>query len=140
MSCDWPKHKLSDGVFGPTARGRTYKPVGYHGKNAAANKHKSRWAIPQNGQFEVFKMGDENDWRLDNPGPIVSHYAGGSCKLGEDDERLSFFPTPANANDPWHGYPVHSSELPECDTLFEAWYRMNNIDLNVYRKLLRGQL
>ena len=62
-----------------------------------------------------------------------------SVVLGKDDEeRLAFFPKPKNDSDPWHGYPIDSSELGE--KLIEYWHDNQLISDITYVRLSRHEL
>ena len=57
--------------------------------------------------------------------------------LGKDnEERIAFFPdTEAN---PWHGYPISSSEISE--EIIKSWKNSPNISTRNYRSLLKREI
>lgn len=141
MSYKFPKVKLNkDGLFGPTTMSHFYKPIHYHNKAALANSNKTKWVLKQDEQFEVFKISDEAEWLCPTNRGLFSILTNGEVVLGSNEERLSFFPTPSNQSDPWHGYPVESGEYEPCSELIEKWLKNSVIDNRIHIKILRGQL
>jgi len=96
--------------------------------------------LKKNEQFEVFKVSDENKWECNSNDGIFSILSNGEIILGENEERLAFFPKPTNTNDAWHGYPIVSSEYEPSETLVDKWLEDEIIDNRVYIKLLKGQI
>jgi hypothetical protein len=84
----------------------------------------------------VFNYGDERNWMDVQARGIFSFC--NKCKdvIGENGERLAFFPKPMNENDPWHGYPVFSDEI-EDENLVESWANAGEIDVTTKQRLLR---
>lgn len=125
--------KMVNGMYGPTLFGHYYKPAYYHnaraknpskkGKKAKAlkdNNVKTKWAIQQWEQYDVFRDADEGQWIDNIKKGLFSFRDNGNKILGENGERLAFFPTPPNKIDAWHGYPVKSKELLD-DDLIVKW-------------------
>lgn len=82
-----------------------------HNQIAAPRKDKTRWIISESHQFCIFEEADIND-RSTPDGLFGLHIVDGKLQtLGENGEKLGFFPTPANMIDPWHGYPEKSLQL-----------------------------
>lgn len=141
MSYKFPKRRLNkDGLFGPTTENHYYKPVNYHNKAAAPNRHKTTWVLNQHEQFEVFRVSDENKWFCKNSKGLFSILENGKLIMGSNEERLSFFPKPINTTDPYHGYPVDSSEYEPCTELVDKWLDDKVIDDRLHIKILKGQI
>jgi hypothetical protein len=141
MKYKFPKIKQnSDETFGPTKIGHFYKPLFYHNKSAKKNSDKTRWVLKKNEQFEVFKVSDEGNWECNSNNGNFSILSNGDIILGENEERLAFFPKPSNTSDVWHGYPVESSKYEPSETLVDKWLEDEVIDDRVYIKILKGQI
>jgi len=141
MSYKFPIIKLNkDRLFGPTAENHFYEPVAYHNKTAAANKHKTTWKLKQNEQFEVFRVSDESKWFCNERKGLFSILDNGDVVMGSNEERLSFFPSPVNTTDPYHGYPVDSGEYEISTDLVDKWLEDKIIDKRLHIKILKGQL
>jgi hypothetical protein len=134
-----PNHKRNkDGRYGPTTRSHYYQPVGYHGRGATNSSQKTRWALKEGQQFEVFRVCDEPWWH--SGGGLFSIMNGGSVVLGENGERLGRFPDPQNQADPWHGYPVFSADYLPDESLLDQWVATQVIPDHVRTKIERGRL
>ena len=109
MAYNYPKVVRNvDGTFGPTIVHHYYKPVGYHNRGAAKRVDKSKWRLKLNEQYEVFRLADEGDWMDAESEGLYSIVDKGKEVLGENSERIAFFPKPQNDADPWHGYPKNN--------------------------------
>lgn len=135
MAYNYPKVKMVDGRFGPTIIGHFYKPAYYHNKKVSGNPNKSHWLLKQNEQYEVFRLADEGQWLDKGRNGLYSIINDGEEILGLDGECLAFFPSPANNNDPWHGYPTDSKDM--SDELKDQWYEDKIVSEITYRRLLR---
>lgn len=141
MSYKFPKvKKNAEGLFGPTANNQFYSAASYHNATAAYKKDKTRWRLKQGEQFEAFKASDENKWQCLSNGGNFSILDNGNVVMGENEERISFFPSPVNPGDNWHGYPVNSAKYIVSDELIEKWVIEKVIDNRIQIKLLKGQL
>jgi hypothetical protein len=141
MNYIFPKIKLNDdGLFGPTEKDHFYKPSSYHNKVAVKNSKKTKWCLRRNEQYEVFRISDEGEWECKKNKGLFSILSNGEIILGENEERLSFFPTPVNTSDAWHGYPINTGEYEPSTELVDKWLRDNIIDNRIYIKILKGQL
>ncbi|MEQ8688954.1 MAG: hypothetical protein RIE86_26880 [Imperialibacter sp.] len=141
MSYNFPKIKLNkDGLFGPTTESHYYSPVSYHNKTAAPSKHKTTWKLRQSEQFEVFRVSDESKWFCKDKKGLFSILDNGEVVMGSNEERLSFFPTPVNANDSYHGYPIDSGEYEPSVELVDKWLEDKVIDDRLHIKILKGQI
>lgn len=141
---------MDEGEFGPNSVGHKYKPASYHGYKAKKTKGKTRWKYPVAAEYHVFNLADEHTeemgadgivdkrWINDDNSGLYSMVDGCKEPLGIGEERLAFFPQTRNPNDPWHGYPIDSSNLGP--NLVEHWYQSNLIDQNVYLRLLKRKL
>ncbi len=109
----------------------------YHSKGAAFKKGKTRWIIPENGEFEVFKISNEGNWLCNINNGYFSLVSKCAEILGDHNERLAFFPQTVNPNDPYHGYPVSSQDYPPSDTLVDKWFSENIIDEVTKRRIER---
>lgn len=134
----FPKVAMNNGVFPVNIKGHTYKPVPYHGSSTHGTRggRKTRWTIPQNGQYYVFNYADERNWMDLKARGLFSFLNKCYTALGENGERLAFFPQPTNMSDPWHGYPVFSDEIEDV-SLVERWAEENEIDVTIMQRLLR---
>ncbi|QHS59846.1 hypothetical protein [Chitinophaga agri] len=141
MSYKFPSVKLNkQGLFGPTQRKHYYKPVTYHNKSANNNLHKTKWVLKQNEQYEAFRVSDEAVWHCDKNCGLFSILNKGEVIQGSNDERLSFFPTPNNSIDAWHGYPVDTSQYEPSTELVDRWFEEAIIDERIRIKILKAQL
>jgi hypothetical protein len=141
MAYKFPKVKRNtDGLFGPTSKAHFYKPVYYHNRSAIVNRNKNKWVLKENEQFEVFRISDESDWLCKSNKGLFSILNNGEIKLGENEERLSFFKKPVNVTDPWHGFPVNSGEYEPSTELVDKWLKDKIIDDRIHIKILKGQL
>lgn len=150
MAFIYKNEPMVDGEFGPNKNGHKYHPVPYHGSKANPKNGKTRWNHPVAAEYHVFNLADEHfdginsnnkvdmRWMNDDESGLYSMVDGCNEPLGMGEERLAFFPTPPNANDAWHGYPINSDGLG--DNLIEHWHNSNLIDDIVYRRLLRRKL
>lgn len=136
-------HAMVDGKFGPTGRGHYYTPMPYHGKNARKKKGKTRWILTQSEEYEVFQLNDDSEPQmyLDNVG-LYGVLEKGDEIIGEYEECLSYYPIPQNANDPWHGYPILSTEHADVlnDDIFESWHNSGLISDLAYQRLLHEKI
>lgn len=141
MAYNFPIVSLNkDGQFGPTNKNHFYFPVPYHNSTAARRGEKTTWVLKKNQQYEVFRVSDEGDWICNKCKGLFSILDNASIVLGINEERISFFPTPQNVSDPWHGYPVTSYEYDISDELIDKWLENEIIDNRIYLKLLRRQI
>lgn len=136
-------HAMEDGKFGPTGRGHYYTPMSYHGKKARKRADKTRWVLTQSEEYEVFQLNDDYDPQmfLADVG-LYGVLEKGEEILGENDECLSYFPIPQNANDSWHGYPIHSTEHADVlnDAIFDSWFRQGLVSEIAYQRLLHEKI
>jgi hypothetical protein len=141
MGYQFPIYTLnSEGLFGPTNRNHFYKPIPYHNRSAHVNPKKSKWSLKQGCQYEVFKLSDEHMWECKKNKGLFSILSDGEEVIGKNGERLSFFPTPNNSADPWHGFPVNSSEYEPSNQLIDYWVSNKVITQRISIKILKGQL
>jgi hypothetical protein len=141
MSYKFPIVAINEtGLFGPTSREHFYKPVFYHNKTAMKNDNKNKWVLKQNEQYEVFRVSDEGIWNCKKNNGLFSILDNGRIILGGGEERLSFFPTPTNAKDAWHGFPVTSAEYEPSTELIDQWLKAKVIDQRMSIKILKGQI
>jgi hypothetical protein len=141
MAYNYPKVKLDeDGTFGPTLRNHKYQPAFYHNKSAASNPHKTRWKLRQSEQYEVFRIADEGEWICVHNNALFSILDNGAEVLGEDDERLAIFRIPGNVNEPYHGFPFHSSKYTISEELLDMWEERQIIDLKIRVKIAKGKI
>ncbi len=142
---------MKDGKFGPDSQNNYYQPKKEHWHKAQPAKGKTRWCHDRQYEFYVFKLADEHDemmplasgdcdkrWMNDDGKGLYSIVEGGLEKLGEHDERLAFFPTPQNSGDPWHGYPVKSTNIK--DNLIDYWSKNDIITYRICKLLLRHKI
>lgn len=130
----------ANGLFGPTNKNHYYSPAYYHSKNAAYNQNKTRWSIKKPDEYFVFKLADEENWHCSVWDGLFSVLEKGKFIVGEGGEVLSFFPTPSNVSDPWHGFPVKSSSKRPDSALLERWVKEKVIDYSARIRIERGVL
>lgn len=141
MKYKFPIVKLNvDGLFGPTLKKAFYKPMTYHNKTAKFSKHKTKWTLKQNEQYEVFRLSNENEWACTKNGGLFSILSNADVVIGSNEERLSFFPNPVNSKDPWHGFPVNSGNYEPSVELVDKWLDDKVIDERIHIKILKCQL
>ncbi len=139
MAYNYPKiTQNADGTFGPTSVGHCYIPVSYHNKVAAPRDDKNKWCLKRNEQYEVFRLADEGQWMDDTPDGLYSIVDKGNEVLGENGERIAFFPIPKNENEAWHGYPKCNPQI--SDRLIEKWHEDKVIDGIFYKRLMGRKL
>ena len=147
MAHNFSSHSMIAGKFGPTPNNHYYQPVSYHNPTARKRDDKNRWVLTQSEQYEVFEIADTPDsskegrkcWMNDDGKGLYSMLDGCDYILGKDnEERLAFFPKPANEQDSWHGYPIDSANIG--DNLVEYWKNMQLISEITYRRLLAREL
>lgn len=140
----FPTHTRGpDGRYGPTDRGNWYKALGYHNRNARRRADKSRWRLTEGQQYEAFRKADDahpHSWHCAENSGQFSILDNGAEILGLDEERLAFFPDPQNSGDPWHGYPVLSSDRGPSPALLDHWLASGVISRHVFRKIHGGKL
>lgn len=141
MAYDYPIVTLNkDDTFGPTLMGHKYKSVFYHNKTAAVKKGKNKWILKMNQQYEVFRIADEGIWFCNINNGLFSILDSGKEVLGMRDERLAYFVRPNNELDPWHGYPILSSEDEISEELLDFWEENKIITPQIRIKIGKGQL
>lgn len=142
---------MTDGRrFGPTKEGRYYLPAGYHsrikkaqppkGKKAKKQQFadKGHWVIDSSQQYDVFLEGEKNKF-IDDYGMFSLL---DDCKeiLGNDDERLAFFPSPPEGTVDWHGYPITSKDEHLTNEMIDKFLDKKKVGLANYSRLQRGDL
>lgn len=140
MSYSYPTYTKGNNCFGPTKNNNFYFPHPQHNKNASKNKHKTRWILKENEQYEVFRISDENAWICKSNSALFSILNNGSEIFGENEERLAFFRVPNNTTTPWHGFPVFSSDYEISTILLDDWIKNKVITLAIRMKIERGSL
>lgn len=145
MPFQFKTHKMVDGKFGPTPNNHYYQPMPYHNPTATKRPDKTRWVLNASQQYDVFELADtpldgKDNWMNDDESGLYAMIDSCQTILGKDNgERLAFFPTPQNiAADPWHGYPIDSSNLG--DELIDFWFQHQLIDRITYIRLMRHEL
>ena len=88
----------------------------------------------------MFQPSDEAWWYCGRSSGLFSIVQDGELVLGEGGERLAFFPTPSNARDPWHGFPVSSSDKQPSPAVIDRWMNDQIMSEHVRRKLEGGRL
>ena len=141
MGVNFRDVKKKDGLYGPTASGKYYLPNPVHNPTANPRKNKTRWIISEPHQYCLFEEADLNN-RIAPDGLLGLHIIEGKLQiLGENGEKLGFFPTPPNADEAWHGYPVKSQRLSDdFDEYFEEMLANNVILKRECSKLIRKQI
>lgn len=104
---------MTDIPFGPTSSGKQYLSLDYH-RCSRAVPPKRCWAIPRPAEYDVFVWADETPC-CDGSGHMWGFLFedGELAVLGTERERIAKFPCPQNETDPWHGYPVHTTDIPQ---------------------------
>lgn len=130
----------ANGLFGPTKKNHYYSPAYYHGRKAAHNQYKSKWCIKKPNEYFVFSLADDENWHCSVRNGLFSVLDKGKFIVGDDGEVLSFFPTPSNVGDNWHGFPVKSSSKRPESALLERWVKEKVIDYSARIRIERGVL
>ena len=151
MAYEFKKHAMADGRrFGPTEGGRYYNPAGYHakvkknipkkGKKAKAQEHvdKGHWVLDNSEQYDVFLEGEKHDL-IDKEG-MFSLLDDCKVVMGQDDERLAFFPLPPEGTEDWHGYPVTSKDKHLSDEMIDKFHEKEIVGFANYGRLQRRDL
>lgn len=150
MSYEYKKHAMVDGKkYGPTVGGRYYQPADYHGKvkdnnkkgRKAKNKEhevKTHWVRTKSEQYDVFIEGENNEF-IDVHG-IFSLLDDCNEIMGDNEERLAFFPTPPAGTIDWHGYPIPSTEDKLTDEMIDKFLEKQKVGSANYSRLLRRDL
>lgn len=129
-------------TFGPTSSGKTYaSTIAHRGHRPSAVK--SRWSIPPEEEYGLFKEADLNDWQCSkghywNRGDIE-----GRRSLGTRGEKLAKFPETRDGQ-PWHGYPAsprfHGPRGRPDDSLLERWVDEEEITRTFARRLQAARI
>jgi hypothetical protein len=129
-----------DGKYGPTEKKHYYISVGYHKRNAKKRKDKTRWIIPENGEYYTFKISDENLWFCKENNKLFSVINNGDEILGENGERIALFWPPANDDEPWHGFPIFSENFLPSSELLDKWQEKKIIPYHFRLKIEKRNL
>jgi len=136
-----PYFTIRNGLFGKTSRGNYYKPISYHNPSGLSNRHKNKWSIRQDEQYYVFKLADESVWNCsNNDGSLFAIIQDGKIVLGALGEVLGYFEVPVNNGDPWHGYPIFSSEFELGEDLLDKWEQDKIVSPIIRKKIGKGQI
>lgn len=131
----------TDGKYGPTPSGKFYQPNPVHNQNAEPKKDKTRWCISEPHQYCVFEEGDNNNWQSSDGILGMDINDKKLNVLGEDGEKIAFFPTPKNVSDPWHGYPEKTKRLDDSfDFIFEKLLEEKLLSQSVVKRLLTKKI
>ena len=125
-----------------------YKPQAYHNRTAASRNQKEKWIVGEGEQFSYFKIADENEvsprWLCNSNSCLFSIGNNGRDVLGGKSERLAKFKIPQNELDPWHGYPVTTTDHEPWNTpsneLLDLWVKHNVINSTTRRRIERAKL
>ncbi len=140
MAFQFPKQKRNkNGTYGPTSRNHYYLPAPYHSRTAEKRPNKTRWCVSESAEYYVFRIADEPWWVCVSNQCLFSVVDFGKI-LGENGERLAIFPIPSNANDSWHGYPIHTDEAKPSSNLLDRWEEEAIITPHLRRKIETGRL
>lgn len=130
-------------MFGPTNSGKRYIAV-YKHRGSGSRKYKTVWdaSVSPEMEYGIFCRADDGDWRCPD-----GHYWGVQTEdgniltqLGQGGERLCKFPRTSNANDPWHGFPVLSSEHRPPDEFVKEWRERGVISRTIEKRIQKGKL
>ena len=120
-----------------TSTGKNYRALDYH--RTGGNPHKTVWIIPRPEEFALFCTADDEQWR-DHRG-YWSFRNGTRESNCNNRARIAHFPTPSNAADDWHGYPIALNPVrrPESQ-LANQWVAQELISFAIGEKIKRGRL
>lgn len=126
-----------DQTYGPTNNNLYYLPAHYHNPTAKKRANKNRWRLKPPQQYEVFRVANLIYEHNYGDGGLYGFLDNMDEILGKDnEERIAFFPD-AGTN-PWHGYPISSSEI--SDNVLKTWKDSSYISTRNYRSLLKREL
>lgn len=121
---------MPDIKFSPCPQGNTYISVHYHQRTARPSKHKSRWDVKPNEEFEIFCRADiphcpenvnctnrqtcdkanncpvKKEHRWLSEGHLYSFKGNAKAIIGKDNERFAKFEGNQTGTE-WHGYPIY---------------------------------
>jgi hypothetical protein len=136
---------VPDGILFPAnASGKQYISLYYH-RGSGSRRHKHRWSPSFGPPLEhgVFCRSDASGWR-DGSGHYWSLHGNGTVEIGDRGEIIAKFPSNANANDPWHGYPVapedgRDNDCPPVD-LVQGWIATQTVSETLGFRIMRRRL
>lgn len=145
MAVNFRKVTQNDsGLFGPTSKSEYYyKPKEDHNptKKRGLNQSKSHWIYTGDGQFCVFDDADENDRRADAGLLGLDIEDKKLNQLGQDGEKVAFFPRPQNNTDPWHGHPCTMEKVgDDFDEIITTMHQNEMINKSTYNKLIKKSI
>jgi hypothetical protein len=135
------KFHLDGQLFGPNASGKRYLSVNYHRSPGGTKEGKSIWHpdVSRDMEYTIFCTADSEKWEE------AKHYWGlhnrAETQLGTDGEIICKFPCPSNLQDPWHGYPLHTSkskDRPSDSFVRTCWLEKGIVSKGTARKIVKG--
>jgi len=124
-------------TYGPTTSGKHYLAVSYHQRTARRNPDKSRWAINERCQFELFSFSDDNKLHFPDAAVLVGLFKNCEDTLGCDAERLAKFVAPPSGSTEWHGFPVLSAEFNFTEEFLDYLEGIKLIDRRTRNRLVK---
>ena len=128
------------GILFSSCAQTSYLSMDVH-RGASSTKHpKSVWAIDRPDECHTFCTAEAGGW-TDQLGHYWNVAREGESDFGTRGERLAFFSSPSNVNDPWHGFPVGGRRgmkfrSPPPDDLVEKWYKESRITYVTYTRII----
>lgn len=132
-------------TFGPNGTGKTYLSRKDHWYTSS-DRRRNKWAksCQPPDEYSLFCDADTHSWY--GTGVHLWGLRKGLLKIGTTGERIALFRAPANATDPWHGYPV-SARDPQRELehrpdpeLVQRWLEEYYIDSVDAARINRGKV
>jgi len=102
-------------------------------RGAGSTRDKSVWIIAEVDEYGLFCTADDNDWKDDQD----CYWAvKNGEQLGSKEERVAKFWD----RNPWHGFPVLTSETKPPNTLIDLWKETAQISKADARRMKRSKL
>lgn len=103
------------------------------------NEH-AQWVIPFDVEVELFDMADVEAWG-DHQASLWG-IAIPLMQLGSNGEHICKFPSPSNAGDAWHGYPIPTNESKSRPPvlLVRRWHADGIVDKAIAKQIMGGNL
>lgn len=118
----------------------SYLSMDVHRAMSATRHQKSVWAITRPDECHVFCVAEGANW-LGTDGNCWAISPDGEVSFGTRGERMAFFWSPANATDPWHGFPVGGRrgmrfKKSPPDELVEQWHKEGLISYTTFSRIV----
>ena len=131
------------GILFSSCRSVSYLSINYHQSTTGTSNPKAIWAITRKQECDTFCESEVAQW-IDASGNLWYISPDAQAILGTSKERMAFFDSPVNANDPWHGYPVSSrrgfGHAKPPHALLDSWLKNGRISKVTYDRIMGGRI